>query len=125
MSVFQQIEPKHYVFETEYFFAIYDRFPVSPGHLLIISKTLKQDYFSLDDTEKNDLTKAIDNGKEVIEKQHSPSGYNIGMNCGEVSGQTVFHCHVHLIPRRRGDVANPRGGVRHIIADKGFYEDKR
>ena len=69
MSVFQQIDPQHYVFETDYFFAIYDRFPVSPGHLLIISKVLKQDYFSLDDTEKNDLTKAINNGKEVIEKQ--------------------------------------------------------
>jgi len=52
-------------------------------------------------------------------------GFNIGMNCGESAGQTVFHCHVHLMPRRNGDVENPRGGVRHIIAGKGFYEDKR
>jgi diadenosine tetraphosphate (Ap4A) HIT family hydrolase len=56
--------------------------------------------------------------------QHSDKtieGFNIGMNCGEVAGQTIFHCHVHLIPRRKGDVENPRGGVRHIIAGKGFY----
>ena len=51
-------------------------------------------------------------------------GFNIGMNCGETAGQTMFHCHVNLIPRRKGDVENPRGGVRHIIAGKGFYEDK-
>lgn len=56
--------------------------------------------------------------------QHSDKtieGFNIGMNCGEVAGQTIFHCHVHLIPRRKGDVENPRGGVRHIITGKGFY----
>jgi len=52
----------------------------------------------------------------------SVEGFNIGMNCVEFDGQTVFHCHVHLIPRRKGDVANPRGGVRHVIAGKGFYE---
>jgi ATP adenylyltransferase len=52
-------------------------------------------------------------------------GFNIGMNCGEVAGQTVFHCHVHLIPRRRGDVENPRGGVRHVIAGKGHYKESK
>jgi diadenosine tetraphosphate (Ap4A) HIT family hydrolase len=121
MSVFQQIEPKHYVFETEHFFAIYDRFPVSPGHLLIISKTLKQDYFSLDDTEKDDLTKAINRGKDAIEEQHSPTGYNIGMNCGEDAGQTVMHFHCHIIPRYKGDMENPRGGIRHCVEGKGYY----
>ena len=122
MSVFQQIEPKHYVFETEYFFAIYDRFPVSPGHLLVISKALKQDYFSLNDAEKNDLTKAVNRGKEAIEKQHSPSGYNIGMNCGEDAGQTVMHFHCHIIPRYKGDMENPRGGIRHCVKGKGHYK---
>ncbi len=121
MSVFQQIEPKDYVFETEYFFAIYDRFPVSPGHLLIISKYLKQDYFSLNNNEKNELTKAIDIGKNTINKLHSPSGYNIGMNCGEVAGQTVMHFHCHIIPRYKGDMQNPRGGIRHCVEGKGYY----
>ena len=60
--------------------------------------------------------------KDLLHKSDkSIEGFNIGMNCGEVAGQTIFHCHVHLIPRRRGDVENPRGGVRHIIAGKGFY----
>ena len=58
-------------------------------------------------------------------KDSTIDGFNIEMNCGEVAGQTIFHCHVHLIPRRKGDVANPRGGVSHIIPSKGFYEDKK
>ena len=121
MSVFQLIEPKDYVLETDYFFAIYDRFPVSPGHLLIISKALKQDYFSLDDTEKNDLTRAINKGKDVVEQKYSPSGYNIGMNCGEDAGQTVMHFHCHIIPRYKGDMQDPRGGIRHCVQGKGYY----
>jgi len=64
--------------------------------------------------------------KELLQcNDASIDGFNIGMNCGETAGQTVFHCHVHLIPRRKGDVENPRGGVRHIIAGKGFYDDKK
>jgi len=60
--------------------------------------------------------------KEVLQRSDKTiEGFNIDMNCGEVAGQTVFHCHVHLIPLRRGDVENPRGGVRHIIAGKGYY----
>ena len=121
MSVFNEIDPKDYVFETEYFFAIFDRFPVSPGHLLIISKDLKLDYFKLDNSEKNNLNKAIENGKELIEKQYSPTGYNIGMNCGEDAGQTVMHFHCHIIPRYKGDMENPRGGIRHCVEGKGYY----
>ena len=67
----------------------------------------------------------IDRYPDIEAKDKSVEAFNIGMNCGEASGQTVFHCHVHLIPRRKGDVENPRGGVRHVIASKGFYEDKR
>ena len=70
----------------------------------------------------NFLTKQKTSLQEV---DSTIDGFNIGMNCGETAGQTIFHCHVHLIPRRKGDVENPRGGVRHIIAGKGFYEDKR
>jgi diadenosine tetraphosphate (Ap4A) HIT family hydrolase len=122
MSVFQIIETKDYVFETDYFFAIYDRFPVSLGHLLIISKALKMDYFNLDDLEKNDLFKALNKGKDFVEQQYSPSGYNIGMNCGEDAGQTVMHFHCHIIPRYKGDMENPRGGIRHCVQGKGYYQ---
>jgi diadenosine tetraphosphate (Ap4A) HIT family hydrolase len=60
--------------------------------------------------------------KEFLQKSdRAIEGFNIGINCGEVAGQTIFHCHVHLIPRRSGDVENPRGGVRHVITGKGYY----
>ena len=84
------------------------------------------DYFGLVQSEVNAINMLVQEQRTYLMASDSKiEGFNIGMNCGEVSGQTVFHCHVHLIPRRRGDVANPRGGVRHIIADKGFYEDKK
>jgi diadenosine tetraphosphate (Ap4A) HIT family hydrolase len=70
------------------------------------------------------INQLIESQKEFLDKSDpSIDGYNIGMNCGETAGQTIFHCHVHLIPRRKGDVENPRGGVRHVIAGKGHYED--
>lgn len=121
MSVFQEIKQNEYLFETKYFFAIFDKFPVSPGHLLIISKSLKKDYFDLDNTEKKDLIKAINKGKDIITQYYLPSGYNIGMNCGEDAGQTVMHFHCHIIPRYKGDMENPRGGIRHCVQGKGYY----
>lgn len=107
--------------ETEHFFLIYDGFAVSPGHILIISKVWRADYFALSTAEKADLDKAIDLAKALIEAAHSPDGYNIGMNCGAAAGQTVFHFHCHVIPRYTGDMDDPRGGVRHCVAGKGAY----
>ena len=82
---------------------------------------MKQDYFSLSDVEKKDLTALIDIAKDIIEKDYSPDGYNIGMNCGVVAGQTVMHFHCHVIPRYKGDMEDPRGGIRHCIEGKGYY----
>lgn len=65
--------------------------------------------------------RAVDAAKAIIERYHQPDGYNIGMNCGVAAGQTIFHLHVHLIPRYAGDVPDPRGGVRNAIVDKGNY----
>lgn len=122
MSVFQNIDSEWILLKGEHFFIIEDSFPVSPGHLLIISNELKEDYFSLSDAEKNDLPTMIQKAKELIEKDHNPDGYNIGMNCGESAGQTVMHFHCHVIPRYIGDMENPRGGVRHCIPGKGDYK---
>jgi diadenosine tetraphosphate (Ap4A) HIT family hydrolase len=64
--------------------------------------------------------------KALLDKQDKTiEGYNIGINCGEIAGQSVWHCHVHLIPRRKGDVENPKGGVRHVIPNKGHYTEKK
>lgn len=121
MKDFTSIGQERIIYKDEYFFIIEDGFPVNPGHLLIISNEVRQDYFELTDEEKIHLPKAIDNAKEIIKQNHNPDGFNIGMNCGEASGQTVFHFHCHVIPRYKGDMDNPRGGVRHVIPSKGRY----
>ena len=85
-----------------------------------------KDYFELTQAEVNAINQLIREQKALLDQlDKSIDGYNIGMNCGETAGQTVFHCHVHLIPRRKGDVENPRGGIRHLISGKGFYEEKK
>jgi len=112
--------------ENNLAYAISDGFPVTEGHTLFIPKRHINDYFGLVQAEVNAINALMNEHKGMLQKGDATiEGFNIGMNCGEVAGQTIFHCHVHLIPRRKGDVENPRGGVRHIIAGKGFYEDKR
>lgn len=118
---FLEIPAERHIGATTYFFLLYDGFAVSPGHILIVSKRLCTDYFELTATEKSDLDEAIQLAKETIEENYTPDGYNIGMNCGEAAGQTVFHFHCHVIPRYYGDMDDPRGGVRHCVAGKGNY----
>ena len=103
------------------FFTIYDAYPISNNHLLIISNELREDFFSLTADEQKELPKMINKAKSIIEKEISPDGYNIGMNCGVSSGQTVMHFHCHIIPRFAGDVDDLRGCVRHCIMNKGYY----
>ena len=121
MSVFLEISNEEKIYSGMNFFLIKDRFPVSPGHVLIISKDLKKDFFDLNAEERNELPLMIEVAKKLIEKDHNPDGYNVGMNCGESAGQTVFHFHCHIIPRYKGDMENPRGGVRHCVSGKGSY----
>lgn len=103
-------------------YAIHDKFPVTPGHTLVIPKRHTPDYFTLTATERQCIEELLHYLKNDIgKKDKSVSGFNVGMNCGEDAGQTVMHAHVHLIPRRKGDAENPRGGVRHVIAGKGAY----
>ncbi|MBE0674966.1 MAG: HIT family protein [Bacteroidales bacterium] len=122
MKNFEGIPEDQIVFKGSNFFIIKDSFPVSPGHLLIISNSDKKDYFDLEDQELEDLNVMIRTCKGIIEKEYKPDGYNIGMNCGVSAGQTVFQFHCHVIPRYNGDMKDPRGGVRHCIAGKGYYE---
>jgi len=102
--------------------AIRDGFPVTKGHTLIVPKRHVPDYFTVTQAEANAINALVLEQRQRLQAEDaSIEGFNIGMNCGEVAGQTQFHCHVHLIPRRQGDVANPRGGVRHVISGKGNY----
>ena len=121
MKDFRSIPEDSILFKNNYFFIIKDIYPVTNGHLLIISNKLRKDYFELTNEEKENLPKAIDKAKSIIESEYNPDGFNIGMNCGEHAGQTVFHFHCHVIPRYKGDMENPRGGVRHTVAGKGYY----
>ncbi len=109
--------------ENDLFYVIRDGFPVTKLHTLIIPKRHVKTYFGLTETEVLSLNSLIIKHKELIEKKDpNVSGFNIGMNCGEDAGQTVFHCHVHLIPRRKGDMKEePKGGVRGVIPDKRTY----
>jgi diadenosine tetraphosphate (Ap4A) HIT family hydrolase len=103
------------LYNDDIFYIVKDQYPVSPGHLLIISRQVRKDFFDLTELEKHDLNSVIIKAKELIEKDYMPDGYNIGMNCGSASGQTVFHFHCHVIPRYTGDSKNPRGGVRNCM----------
>jgi ATP adenylyltransferase len=112
--------------ENDLAYAIRDGFPVTEGHTLFIPKRHTVDYFSLEQEEVLAINQLMDLNRQLLQNEDSTiDGFNIGMNCGETAGQTIFHCHVHLIPRRKGDVENPKGGVRNTIPDKGFYEEKK
>ncbi len=102
-------------------YAIWDQFPVSPGHLLIIPHEHTPDWFTASDVIRQDMLQALLSLKTQLDKSHKPSGYNIGANCGTSAGQTIFHLHLHLIPRYDGDTPYPRGGVRGVIPTKQSY----
>ena len=108
--------------ENELCFGVEDKYPVTMGHMLVIPKRHVPDYFTLGQAELNCLHSLMGRLKAAaLGKDSSILGFNVGVNCGETAGQTVMHCHVHLIPRRSGDVEKPEGGVRHVIPGKGFY----
>ena len=111
--------------ENELAYASFDTYPVSDQHCLIIPKRHVVDYFELSNEELiacNELIKIVK--KEVLDKDQSVKAFNIGTNVGKMAGQSIMHCHIHLIPRREGDVDNPQGGVRSVIPKKQHYKRK-
>ncbi|WP_108645622.1 HIT family protein [Polynucleobacter rarus] len=124
--IVQTIDRGRIVEENDLAFVIRDAFPVSEHHSLFIPKRHVLDYFGLSQEEVIAIHNLIHSQKAYLSNfDKTIDGYNIGMNCGETAGQSVWHCHVHLIPRRKGDTEYPKGGVRHVIAYKGNYEDLR
>ena len=101
--------------------AFYDKFPVSKGHILVIPKRHISNYFELTIHEQRAVWLLVNRCKSIIQKEFNPDGYNVGININESAGQTIWHCHIHLIPRYLGDVENPRGGVRGVIPKNKDY----
>tara|TARA_A100001011_G_C14202687_1_gene796365 strand:+ start:764 stop:1162 length:399 start_codon:yes stop_codon:yes gene_type:complete len=124
--LFCNIRESGLAYENNLAYASYDTYPVSKYHCLVIPKRHIKDYFELTNDELvacNNLIKILKN--EISNKDETVMGFNIGTNIGKVSGQSIFHCHFHLIPRREGDVENPQGGVRSVIPTKQHYKRKK
>ena len=110
------------VYDGEFMFVVRDSFPVTKLHTLIIPHRHVSNYFDLNTNELNDLNKILkDQRKTLLELDKNISAFNIGVNAGIEAGQSIMHCHIHLIPRRKGDIENPRGGVRGVIPSKQKY----
>jgi len=107
--------------ETATCVAFYDGYPVSPGHALIIPKRHVASYFDLTNHEREAMNVMLQYVRQKIDERFHPDGYNVGINVGEAAGQSVFHVHMHLIPRYKGDVESPKGGVRGVIPKKQKY----
>lgn len=101
--------------------AIYDGYPISPGHCLVIPKQHIASFFEATREEQTAILDLLAEIREFLKKEHNPDGFNIGINDGSAAGQTVMHLHIHLIPRYSGDMPDPRGGVRWIFPDKAAY----
>lgn len=120
--LFCNVGEERLIAENELAFAIRDGFPVTELHSLVIPKRHVSDYFELTKEELlacNELLRIVK--EEILARDTSVKGFNVGANSGLVAGQSIFHCHIHLIPRREGDVPNPKGGIRHVIPGKGAY----
>ena len=109
------------IVETGLVYSIFDNYPVSKGHALIIPKRHVGNYFDLTIKEQDECQVNLKKLKKVIDKEFHPDGYNIGVNIGKTAGQTISHVHIHLIPRYVNDVEDPTGGVRNVIPEKGNY----
>lgn len=121
MSVFLEIPESAWVASNAHAFAVRDRYPVSDGHTLVITRRVVADWFSATAAEREAVVQLVDEVKRQLDGELGPDGYNVGFNAGAAAGQTVPHLHVHVIPRYRGDMDDPRGGVRHVIPSKGNY----
>jgi diadenosine tetraphosphate (Ap4A) HIT family hydrolase len=114
-------ETRELIVETATVFSFYDKFPVSEGHALIVPKRLVSNYFDLTLKEQTACWIVVNKLKNILQEKFRPDGFNIGININEDAGQTILHCHIHIIPRYKNDVENPRGGIRGVIPNKKEY----
>ena len=121
--LFCNIKESGVAHENDFAYVSFDSYPVSKDHCLIIPKRHIKDYFELSKDELiacDQLIKIVK--EEILIKDQTVKGFNLGTNIGKVAGQSILHCHFHLIPRRKGDVENPQGGIRSVITNKQHYK---
>ena len=118
---FCNIEPEQIIVEHSLAVAKHDGYPLTKGHTLIIPRRHVASFFDCTAEERQAMLELLDEAKAILDKEHAPDGYNIGLNNGAAAGQTVMHVHMHLIPRYQNDTADPRGGVRWIFPEKAKY----
>ncbi len=120
--LFCNINKDRIVHEYKNFYVVRDAYPVTHLHSLVITKRHVVSYFQCSKEEYDEIPMILDTQKTELKiLDDTITGFNIGMNIGEDAGQTIFHCHIHIIPRRKGDTSNPRGGVRGVIPEKQKY----
>jgi diadenosine tetraphosphate (Ap4A) HIT family hydrolase len=107
--------------ENDLAIGVYDSYPVSPGHALVLPRRHVVTIWELEEAEYVGCFRLVRELRSILEMRYGPDGFNVGANCGEAAGQSVWHAHIHVIPRYKGDVADPRGGVRHVIPLKANY----
>ena len=117
----ERVSSDEVLLRNELAVAFGDAYPVNPGHILVVPRRHVLDYFALTETEQAAVWQLVNQVRHVIDVEFRPDGYNIGVNVGAAAGQTVGHVHVHVIPRFKDDVADPRGGVRWVVPSRACY----
>ena len=115
-------DPKGVSLSNELAYSARDSYAVSPGHTVVIPRRHVAIFFELTPEEITACMALINEERKLLDLEFKPDGYNIGVNIGQAAGQSIFHVHIHIIPRYKGDVENPQGGVRHVIPNKGHYK---
>ena len=118
-------DPEGVSLKNELAYSARDSYAVSPGHTVVIPRRHVASFFDLTAEEVSACMALITEERRLLDEEFNPDGYNIGVNIGAAAGQSIFHVHIHIIPRYKGDVANPQGGVRHVIPKKGHYTSLR
>ena len=115
------VAPRRVSLQSELAYSARDTYGVSPGHTLVIPKRHVASFFDLTPEEISACMELITEERKLLDLEFNPDGYNIGVNVGAAAGQSIFHAHIHIIPRYKGDVENPQGGVRHVLPKKAHY----
>ena len=118
MTSCELCEPKDVVFESDFAYVRYDSHSLAPGHVIVVPRRHVADFFEMSAAEQGSVLALLNRARKRLHAEHAPDGYNIGVNVGKAAGQSRMHVHVHLIPRYAGDVPDPRGGVRCVLASR-------